>query len=251
MSIAGPSRRCRHDWTASHPQLARCLLPVSVPARVRPRADRSRRAACRLRRAVFAWRPSRPGGLCVAEGAGPDAADRRRRRRAGHRAQSSGDAAYACAGAARKIVPCATHLFEEIGALELVSQLALKWCTKYLKGHQYVIREVPAREWGPFLEGFGREHRAWLATVHVVDAGGAVTRWTQVRLKSATQVVDAALFDLAEGQSRLCASPLRLTNPAGGYRSGTRLNQYPGRSVHSCRVPCHRSARAARRTGTR
>jgi dienelactone hydrolase len=32
------------------------------------------------------------------------------------------------------IVPGATHLFEEPGALELVSQLALKWCTRYVKG---------------------------------------------------------------------------------------------------------------------
>ena len=34
-----------------------------------------------------------------------------------------------------EIVPGATHLFEEPGALELVSELALKWCTKHLKGH--------------------------------------------------------------------------------------------------------------------
>ena len=33
-----------------------------------------------------------------------------------------------------EIVPGATHLFEEPGALELVSQLALTWCTKYVKG---------------------------------------------------------------------------------------------------------------------
>ena len=32
-----------------------------------------------------------------------------------------------------EIVPGATHLFEEPGALELVSQLALKWCTTYVK----------------------------------------------------------------------------------------------------------------------
>jgi dienelactone hydrolase len=32
-----------------------------------------------------------------------------------------------------EIVPRATHLFEEPGTLELVSQLALKWCTKHLK----------------------------------------------------------------------------------------------------------------------
>ena len=33
-----------------------------------------------------------------------------------------------------EIVPGATHLFEEPGALELVSRLALTWCTRYLKG---------------------------------------------------------------------------------------------------------------------
>jgi pimeloyl-ACP methyl ester carboxylesterase len=33
-----------------------------------------------------------------------------------------------------EIVPGATHLFEEPGTLEVVSQLALEWCTKYLKG---------------------------------------------------------------------------------------------------------------------
>jgi dienelactone hydrolase len=32
-----------------------------------------------------------------------------------------------------EIVPGATHLFEEPGALELVSQLALRWCAKHLK----------------------------------------------------------------------------------------------------------------------
>ena len=32
-----------------------------------------------------------------------------------------------------EIVPGATHLFEETGALTLVAQLALSWCTKYLK----------------------------------------------------------------------------------------------------------------------
>jgi dienelactone hydrolase len=33
-----------------------------------------------------------------------------------------------------EIVPGATHLFEEPGALELVSRLALRWCTTYLIG---------------------------------------------------------------------------------------------------------------------
>ena len=33
-----------------------------------------------------------------------------------------------------EIVPGATHLFEEPGALERVSHLALQWCTTYMKG---------------------------------------------------------------------------------------------------------------------
>lgn len=33
-----------------------------------------------------------------------------------------------------EIVPGATHLFEEPGALESVSRLALAWCTRHLKG---------------------------------------------------------------------------------------------------------------------
>ena len=32
-----------------------------------------------------------------------------------------------------EVVPGATHLFEEAGALQFVSQLALNWCTKHLK----------------------------------------------------------------------------------------------------------------------
>ena len=33
-----------------------------------------------------------------------------------------------------EIVPGATHLFEEPGALELVSRLALRWCERHVKG---------------------------------------------------------------------------------------------------------------------
>jgi hypothetical protein len=74
-----------------------------------------------------------------------------------------------------------------------------------------VIQEVPAGEWCPFLEGFSRAHRAWLATMHVVDTGGALARGTQVGLKSATYVVDAALFEfLEEGQSFRARRPCTL-----------------------------------------
>jgi hypothetical protein len=69
-----------------------------------------------------------------------------------------------------------------------------------------VTQEVPAGEWCSFLEGFTREHRGWIATIHVVDAGtGAVTLLTHVRLKSATHVVDAARFEFLDEGPSLCA----------------------------------------------
>jgi hypothetical protein len=64
---------------------------------------------------------------------------------------------------------------------------------------------MPVGEWGPFLERFGREHRAWLATVHVVDAPGTVTRAAQIPLKSAAASADAVTLEfLCEARS-LCA----------------------------------------------
>lgn len=68
-----------------------------------------------------------------------------------------------------------------------------------------MIHEVPAGEWCPFLEGFSRAHRAWLATIHVVDTGGAVARRTPVRLKAATYVADAARFEFLDEGQALCA----------------------------------------------
>lgn len=58
-----------------------------------------------------------------------------------------------------------------------------------------MIREVPAGEWRPCLERFSCEHRAWLATVHVVDARGTVTRCAQIPLKSAAASADAVTLE--------------------------------------------------------
>ena len=76
---------------------------------------------------------------------------------------------------------------------------------KVSEGVLTVIQEVPAGEWCPFLEGFSRAHRAWLATIHVVDTGGAVARRTYVGLKSATYVVDAVLFEFLDEGHSVCA----------------------------------------------
>ena len=71
-----------------------------------------------------------------------------------------------------------------------------------------MIREVPTGEWGPFLVQFGREHRAWLATVHVVDAQGTVTRSTQIPLKSAAASADTVRLEfLCEPPSLCVLSP--------------------------------------------
>ena len=71
-----------------------------------------------------------------------------------------------------------------------------------------MIREVPTGEWGPFLEQFGREHRAWLATVHVVDAQETVTRSTQIPLKSAAASADTVTLEfLCEPRSLCVPSP--------------------------------------------
>jgi hypothetical protein len=58
-----------------------------------------------------------------------------------------------------------------------------------------MIREVPTREWGALLDRFGRTHRAWLATVHVVDVRGTVTRSAPIPLKSAAASADSVTLE--------------------------------------------------------
>ena len=58
-----------------------------------------------------------------------------------------------------------------------------------------MTQEIPAGQWREFLEAFGREHRAWIATVHIVAAHGAVIRATPVRLKSASSLIGAVTVE--------------------------------------------------------
>jgi hypothetical protein len=48
------------------------------------------------------------------------------------------------------------------------------------------IQDLPRCEWGSFLEGFSREHRAWIGTIHGLVAGAPVTHIPSVALKSVT-----------------------------------------------------------------
>jgi putative phosphoribosyl transferase len=109
------------------------------------------------------------------------------------------DAKRRMSGEARlEIVPGATHLFEEPGALERVSRLAIEWFERHLvaptsarsrivpgrPGRRSAERErgsptetrtlpVPADEWDDVLDTFAREHRAWLAHVERDDREAA------------------------------------------------------------------------------
>jgi hypothetical protein len=83
-----------------------------------------------------------------------------------------------------EIVRSATHLFEEPGTLEEVSRLAMGWCRRYLSGTTMTVRNVPQSGWRIFLERFGREHRAWIGSLHGLMAGAPITRIPSVALKS-------------------------------------------------------------------
>jgi hypothetical protein len=48
------------------------------------------------------------------------------------------------------------------------------------------IREIPCAEWPAFLERFGRDRRAWLATIHGIERGMPVTRVPSVAIKNVT-----------------------------------------------------------------
>jgi hypothetical protein len=53
------------------------------------------------------------------------------------------------------------------------------------------VRDVSRSEWPSFLEHFGREHRAWIGTMHGLVAGAPLTHIPSVALKSVTLESDA------------------------------------------------------------
>ena len=48
------------------------------------------------------------------------------------------------------------------------------------------VRDVPQSEWRSFLDGFSREHCAWIGTIHGLVGGAPVTRVPSTALKSVT-----------------------------------------------------------------
>ena len=97
-----------------------------------------------------------------------------------------------------------------------------------------MIREVPAGEWRRFLERFSREHRAWLATVHVVDARGTVTRCAQIPLKSAAASADAVTLEFLHEAHSLCArnpSALRIQRTDIGLAQALEIDGSDGQLI--------------------
>jgi hypothetical protein len=68
-----------------------------------------------------------------------------------------------------------------------------------------MIRALPAGEWRAFLEAFGRAHFAWLATIHIVDPHGAVTRSPLLPLMSASSSRDAIRLEVVDGRYSITA----------------------------------------------
>lgn len=93
-----------------------------------------------------------------------------------------------------------------------------------------MIREVPAGEWQAALDRFGREHRAWLATIHMVDARRTARRFDQRRLKSITLTVDAVRLEFLDEQNLCARHPcgLRIQQTEAGLTEALEIDTVEG-----------------------
>ena len=97
-----------------------------------------------------------------------------------------------------------------------------------------MIWQVPAAEWPAVLEQFGRGHHAWLATVHVVDRQGGVSRGDRRPLKAATAIAGAVRLDFFDdGHSLSVRRPcgLRIQETESGLTQAMELETADGQLV--------------------
>lgn len=75
-----------------------------------------------------------------------------------------------------KIIPGATHLFAELGALEMVASSTAAWFRRYLRSgrHCHGITAVDASQWETFADHFSEEHDRWSASFHVRRRDGGI-----------------------------------------------------------------------------
>jgi hypothetical protein len=87
------------------------------------------------------------------------------------------------------------------------------------------VRDVPRSDWPAFLEGFSREHCAWIGTIHGLVGGALVTHIPAVALKSVTldSGVSGSILRITfvNGISLCAAQPcvLRVQTEDGGERA--------------------------------
>ena len=97
-----------------------------------------------------------------------------------------------------------------------------------------MARHVPAGEWQAVLEQIGREHRAWLATVHILDHQGTVSRCDQRPVKGATAIADAVRLDFFDdGHSVYVPRPcnLRIQETEPGLRQAMEFDTADGQLI--------------------
>ena len=97
-----------------------------------------------------------------------------------------------------------------------------------------MTRQVASGEWPAVLDRFGREHRAWLATIHIVDGRGTVSRLEQCPVKSATAMTDAVRLDFLDQRLSVCARrpcALRLQEIEPGLTQAMEIDTADGQLI--------------------
>jgi hypothetical protein len=97
-----------------------------------------------------------------------------------------------------------------------------------------MTREVPAGEWQAVLERFGGEHRSWLATIHIVDGRGTVSRFARRPIKSAAAKGDAVRLEFLDERPSVCAwqpSGMRIQEIEPGLTQAMEIDTVDGQLI--------------------
>ena len=101
------------------------------------------------------------------------------------------------------IVPGATHLFEEPGALGRVAALAAEWFSRHLESVRTI--EIPRGEWSNTLDEFSRMHEGWLVSLAITTAPsiGAQPEFRQMPLVGITaEAIDGGTIAIAVAEPK-------------------------------------------------
>jgi putative phosphoribosyl transferase len=82
-----------------------------------------------------------------------------------------------------KIIPGATHLFAELGALEMVASSTAAWFQRYLRSgrHCHGLTSIDAGQWETFADHFSEQHDRWSASFHIRRPDGHINVYVDQR----------------------------------------------------------------------